>query len=91
MCETHASEVFPEVKCDCGSYLDLKDGKFGAYFSCINCGNKNFSRVLESLRDRGIDLIAKPKSGLPADNSRTHDTTHEKQEITVRSDDPDYF
>jgi len=49
-CLDHKHELFEDIKCTCGSWLELKTGKFGAYFNCINCGNINFKKGME-IRD----------------------------------------
>jgi len=38
VCPEHKNNKLPEMKCVCGSYLDLKKGKHGVFFSCLNCG-----------------------------------------------------
>lgn len=48
VCLDHKNEVLEEKKCVCGEFLELKSGKFGPYFYCINCGNKNFNKVMET-------------------------------------------
>ena len=47
VCTKHKEEVLPDIKCACGSYLELKTGKYGPYFNCINCGNINLAKGLE--------------------------------------------
>jgi hypothetical protein len=47
VCIAHKKEELKDLKCVCGSWLDVKEGKYGAYFSCIKCGNVNFRKVLE--------------------------------------------
>jgi hypothetical protein len=49
VCIAHKDSALPDVKCVCGSYLELKTGKFGPYFNCINCGNINLNKGLEIL------------------------------------------
>ena len=47
VCQHHKEKKLPDIKCACGSYLELKTGKFGPYFNCINCGNINLNKGLE--------------------------------------------
>ena len=47
VCTEHKGEKLPDLKCSCGEYVDLKDGKWGPYFSCMKCGNVRFSRIME--------------------------------------------
>ncbi|MBU1112112.1 MAG: hypothetical protein KJ896_05005, partial [Nanoarchaeota archaeon] len=47
VCPAHKKNVVEEIRCKCGSWLELKDGKFGPYFNCLNCGNINFQKGME--------------------------------------------
>lgn len=46
VCRHHTKDEM-NLKCACGDYLDVKDGKFGAYFSCFNCGNVSWGKAME--------------------------------------------
>tara|TARA_Y100000310_G_scaffold286879_1_gene311393 strand:+ start:351 stop:716 length:366 start_codon:yes stop_codon:yes gene_type:complete len=37
VCKDHKKSLM-EVKCVCGEYLEPKEGKYGSFFTCINCG-----------------------------------------------------
>jgi hypothetical protein len=47
VCSAHFESTMPELKCICGEYLDLRTGKFGAYFTCMRCGNVSFQKAME--------------------------------------------
>jgi len=47
VCIDHQSNLIPDKRCACGEWLELKLGKWGPYFQCINCGNKNFRKFME--------------------------------------------
>ena len=47
VCTNHRTGELKDLKCACGSWLDLNTGKFGAYFRCGNCGNINLKKALE--------------------------------------------
>jgi hypothetical protein len=49
VCAEHKDSILPDIKCVCGSCLDLVTGKFGPYFVCLNCGNINLKKGLELL------------------------------------------
>ena len=36
-----------DLKCICGEWLDIKNGKYGPYFFCMQCGNISFSKAIE--------------------------------------------
>ena len=47
VCIKHKQAIFPDLKCACGDYLDLKKGKFGPYFNCMSCGNLSWAKVMD--------------------------------------------
>jgi hypothetical protein len=47
VCIEHKNNKLNELKCACGSWLEMKQGKFGIFFNCIKCGNINFNRAIE--------------------------------------------
>ncbi|MFT7616319.1 MAG: hypothetical protein ACI8Y7_001150 [Candidatus Woesearchaeota archaeon] len=47
VCKDHTNTKTPEYKCMCGSWIELKIGKYGAYANCIKCGNINLKKILE--------------------------------------------
>ncbi|MBT3720227.1 hypothetical protein HON01_11775 [Candidatus Woesearchaeota archaeon] len=49
VCLAHKETNLPDIKCLCGSWLDIRTGKYGPYFFCINCGNINLKKGLEML------------------------------------------
>jgi len=54
VCKDHKNSTLPDVRCVCGEYLDLKIGKFGGYFFCMNCGNMNLNKGLELLNGNSL-------------------------------------
>lgn len=47
VCRTHKDALIPDVKCACGGFLDIREGKFGTFFTCMECGTVSMSRMLE--------------------------------------------
>ncbi|MFP4403692.1 MAG: hypothetical protein ACLFPJ_05045, partial [Candidatus Woesearchaeota archaeon] len=47
VCKEHKSKQMEDKKCVCGEYLDLKKGKYGMFYICINCGPMSLSKVDE--------------------------------------------
>ena len=85
VCTRHKSETLDNLKCVCGSTLDLLNGKFGVFFSCKRCGNVNLRKALE------YNTI-KPKTKTEVENKdNVKITSSGKKIITIRSDDPRYF
>ena len=46
VCLDHKEE-YVDLKCACGSWLEVKAGKWGPYCICINCGNINFAKAMD--------------------------------------------
>jgi len=69
VCPAHRKSVVEEIKCKCGSWLELCDGKFGPYFNCLNCGNINFQKGMEMKNlDVNKNLAKESKSNLNSNN-----------------------
>jgi|TARA_B100002003_G_scaffold249312_1_gene285310 hypothetical protein len=86
VCLEHKETKLNDLKCICGEYLDIKEGKFGSYFNCINCGNINFKKALEMNQGRNLFKANKIKK----------ESTHvvkkirfEPKETIIRSDELD--
>jgi len=47
VCQSHRGNKLTDLKCVCGEYLDLSEGKWGPYFRCMNCGNISFKKGLD--------------------------------------------
>lgn len=92
VCRLHTKEKLPEIKCTCGSWLELRVGKFGPYFNCLNCGNINFEKGKEMEALQGGPKV---KSEQPKPESREYpkrdEVRSEPKEITISTDDVEYF
>ena len=85
VCQAHKDEYLDGLKCACGSTLDVLHGKFGAFFSCIKCGNMSLKKVMEM---NTLNPRTKENKELIANNKIEYKN---KTITTVRSDDPRYF
>ena len=48
VCLAHKkTDMVANFKCVCNSWLDMKKGKYGVYFNCMDCGNLSFDKGLE--------------------------------------------
>jgi len=83
VCYVHKASVLKDLTCFCGDLLELKDGKYGIYFSCTNCGNINIKKALEMNPELGKEPKMEEKT-----ESKTKESK-EKKEITITSDDVD--
>jgi len=80
VCTEHKNRELKDLKCACGSWLDVKTGKFGGYFNCINCGNISFNK--------GIGM--NPQLRTLEKKAEMRDTLKPK-ETTVTSDELDFM
>jgi len=87
VCVKHKNSILGNLKCACGDYLDILDGKYGPYFNCMNCGNINFRKGLEM--NQGRDLELKDEEETETKKQETKQT--ENKEITITSNDAEYF
>jgi len=86
VCIKHKDYELSNLKCACGEWLDVAEGKYGPYFRCMNCGNINFKKGIE-INPQVKDNVAKKD-----DSSEKKDTKKEKpKEVTVTSDQLDYM
>lgn len=83
VCPAHKSQNLSELKCLCGSYVDILSGKWGAYAKCMKCGNVNLGRILE------MNPQQKPQQ--QNQEEKTSEKQQEKREITVRSDELEFL
>lgn len=91
VCYQHKKAVLGEMKCACGEYLMMREGKSGVYFVCMNCGNLSANKVFEMNEVRDMKQQNTPaEEGEPVEFSKKPRKIH-REEITITSDDPNYF
>ncbi len=90
VCKEHVRRGLPPMKCMCGETMDMLQGKWGVFFSCIKHGNMNLRKALEM-----NPIGPSPESRAPASSSsslrKTDAEPSERKEITVRSDELDWM
>lgn len=95
VCLAHKEANLPEMKCACGNYLNMMEGKFGIFFNCMSCGNKSLSKVLSMNPSLEIKTnIQKPtyqKIKTKNTNTSPKPIQKEKKEVTVTSDQVDVY
>jgi len=79
VCVKHKDRELLDLKCVCGGWLDLRDGKFGPYFFCMSCGNVSFRKAIEM----------NPQA--TAAETETGKEETRKKNITITSDDVDLY
>jgi len=81
VCQKHKNEELKDLKCICGEFLDVKAGKWGAYFNCLNCGNINFRKGMEM----------NPQVKLKSKTNENFIKHNNVKEVTITSDDVDFL
>ena len=84
VCYAHKASILNDLTCFCGDYLELKDGKFGIYFVCTNCGNINIKKALEMNPELGKERKTEEKKESKPTIRKT-----KPKEVTITSDDVD--
>ncbi|MFP4119271.1 MAG: hypothetical protein ACLFTH_04420 [Candidatus Woesearchaeota archaeon] len=46
VCKEHTESILNDFKCACGEYLDIKESKYGIFFTCMNCGAVSLKKAL---------------------------------------------
>ena len=94
VCSAHKNFQLDDIKCFCGSWLELRAGKWGPYYNCIRCGNVNFKKAMEM--KSGMKIVAHQEQKKEEAKEPIKEKTFEKQssitkprEITITSDDID--
>jgi RecJ-like exonuclease len=80
-CRNHKDQYL-DLKCSCGSWLEIRKGKYGVFCSCIKCGNINFNRALEMNREQ-LQKINKKQN--------TKSIKKQQKPVIVRSDEVDFL
>ncbi len=66
VCNEHKDNMLKDMKCACGSWLDMREGKYGVFYTCLSCGPVNMNKALEiNNASKNKDLpykIQRPKS-----------------------------
>ncbi|MBN1645901.1 hypothetical protein JW868_02570 [Candidatus Woesearchaeota archaeon] len=47
VCKDHQNKTLENLKCVCGEWLDLRQGKWGPFFTCMNCGNMSVKKAMQ--------------------------------------------
>jgi hypothetical protein len=102
VCLAHTDRSMDNMKCVCGGWLDLRAGKWGPYFHCMNCGNINFRKGLEMNPDfeknesrkeakgkTSLKIEKNAKRSNPEPTNKKDKNT--KKETVVTSDELDFL
>ena len=87
VCQAHKKMLLPDLKCSCNSYLDLKKGKFGVYFNCMNCGNMNIKKALSLNPNFRVNTNVPVNEAIGKTVNKP--LKQDKKEITITSDEVD--
>ncbi|PIN77194.1 hypothetical protein COV16_07210 [Candidatus Woesearchaeota archaeon CG10_big_fil_rev_8_21_14_0_10_34_8] len=106
-CIEHKDQNLPDLKCACGSWLDLLVSKHGPYFRCFKCGNVKWQRAIEingkptpqNIEKKEIKQKSVPEKTKKQYVLNNHTKTYgyakieskNKKEVFIRSDEVDFI
>lgn len=79
VCKEHKDKQVTEIRCACGSWLNMKQGKYGTFFTCLNCGAINMKKALEMNSISSNELYKVQQKKI------------EKKEMTISSEELDFL
>ena len=95
VCHVHYKEVLEEFKCICGSWLEVRSGKFGPYFHCVKCGNINYNKGLAMKEMTTPIKVDEPKKMITEfseyKKKKEPAELEERKETIISSRDSEYF
>ncbi|MAE13650.1 hypothetical protein CMO92_03720 [Candidatus Woesearchaeota archaeon] len=80
VCSQHKNQEATDLKCVCGEWLMIKEGKWGVFGLCLSCGPVSWSKLCE-LNPNAFQLKKETKK----------EDQKKQNEFIIRSDDPLYF
>lgn len=97
VCKEHKQNNL-ELKCFCGSWLDIRKGKWGPFCTCIKCGVLSFSKAM-AINEEKIDVKSvnetadsENKTERQKNARQTYRAIKEdKKEIVMTSDELDFY
>lgn len=90
VCHLHLKQDLEEIKCLCGEWLEIMQGKFGPFFRCRNCGCMNLKKVQEIRQLTGQKSQPKIESKTSV-TIKEEPRPKERREITITTNDAEYF
>ena len=101
VCQKHKEKELLNLKCLCGGWLDVRKGKYGAYFNCMKCGNINFRRGIEmnpDIENRTDSVKTENKKEEPHKQTKSEirkelkeEKEKQRKELVLRSDEVDFY
>ncbi|MBR9676896.1 hypothetical protein GOV04_02050 [Candidatus Woesearchaeota archaeon] len=61
VCQEHKNKPVEDIRCVCGSWLEAKTSKWGAFFVCSNCGPISLAKALHLRSSEGYNVNKKFK------------------------------
>jgi hypothetical protein len=93
VCKDHKDRQVQDMKCACGSWLDMKQGKYGVFYVCLHCGPINMRKALDMNTEGAGYKIQKPSSLQPHTETVSYKKPEikQKKEITISSEELDFI
>lgn len=98
VCKEHKENRINDMKCACGSWLEMKQGKYGVFFVCLSCGPLSMRKVIDintpgmcyKIQRKSISAESQKPSILSQDSFQKINLK-QKKEITLTSEELDFI
>ena len=91
VCLKHKNSSLQDMKCVCGTWLNIRPGKWGAYALCESCGPMNLKKAYEMNNGPREAKITSAKPEPKQYNFQEKPKSKKPREIVVRSDELDFL
>ncbi len=98
VCNTHRESLVDTdaLRCTCGGYLDIRNGKFGAFFTCMHCGPRSISKIkeLNDIMDCNDNKVPRQQPQQQEHSPTTKNTPPREsapKTYTISTNDVEYF
>ncbi len=92
VCKDHKDQQISEMRCACGSWLEMKHGKYGVFYICIHCGPINMKKALDMNTEGTGYKLQKPETQkTSSESSYKKPELKQRKEITISSEELDFI
>jgi hypothetical protein len=86
-CLAHKQERIGDMKCLCGSWLDIRESKWGVFFTCMSCGVLSLRKVKE-IHPEAFIAKTESRKQMTVMDGRVPVTSHRTTQVIANSQSP---
>lgn len=98
VCKDHKGNRVNDMKCACGSWLEMKQGKYGVFYVCLHCGPVNMRKALDintpgagyKMQKKSTSVESQKPLTLSQGSFQKIDLK-QKKEVTITSEELDFI